>query len=309
LILLLAAGLLAVGAVACGGGSSSPSPTPEIHSQKGLLVAAAVQAGQRAQQQLSSGVGETSSSGAAAPGAQTDTSDLSAASNASYSISNDGLTVTGYGMAAADADSAVLELYFSTSSAYPSTGEGSSGSSQPGATAAPTTPAAAISEGDLQSVIDALTAAGVARSDIEFIGGSYYDPYYASATLGVTVHDVSKIGDLVTAATGAAANLTNVYLQSSYVSYTMADCSALEATALREAVSDADARSTALASALNVTRGAIKGASTDAYSPYGGTACGGGYAGPYALGGIAYAEGQSKQVTVYSTVSISYALQ
>jgi uncharacterized protein YggE len=234
---------------------------------------------------------------------------LSAASNASYSISNDGLTVTGYGMAAADADSAVLELYFSTSSAYPSTGEGSSGSSQPGATAAPTTPAAAISEGDLQSVIDALTAAGVARSDIEFIGGSYYDPYYASATLGVTVHDMSKIGDLVTAATGAAANLTNVYLQSSYVSYTMADCSALEATALREAVSDADARSTALASALNVTRGAIKGASTDAYSPYGGTACGGGYAGPYALGGIAYAEGQSKQVTVYSTVSISYALQ
>ena len=75
------------------------------------------------------------------------------------------------------------------------------------------------------------------------------------------------------------------------------------------AITDADARSTALASALHVTRGAITGASNDAYSPFGGTSCSGGYYGPYAVGGVAYAEGQSSQVTVYATVSVTYAMQ
>jgi uncharacterized protein YggE len=219
---------------------------------------------------------------------------------AAYSISNDGLTVTGYGLATASADSALLELYFSTSAAYPRTATGSSGSEQ-------TTPTSAISEADLQPVIDALVDAGAARSDIEYIGGSYYDPYYASATLRVTVHDVGKLGDLTKAASDASAGLTGVFLQGSYVSYTMSDCSALESAAIAEAVSDADARSLALASALSVTRGAIKGASNDAYSPFGGTSCGG-YGGPYALGGVAYAEGQSTQVTVYATVSVTYAI-
>lgn len=306
IILLLAAALLVAGGVACSGGGSSPTPTPQIRSQKGLLVAAAVQAGQRAQNQLSSG-GEQADDGSAAPGSQTDTSGSDGVSSAAYAISNDGLTVTGYGMATADADSAMLELYFSTISAYPRTDSGSSDSSQSGG--ASTQSEAAISESDLLPVIDALVDAGVARSDIEYIGGSYYDPYYASATLRVTAGDISKLGDLVQAATDAASGLTDVYLQSSYVSYTLSDCGALEEAAMEAAVSDADARSAALASALNVTRGAIQGASNDAYWPYGGTACSGGYAGPYAVGGVAYAEGQSRQVMMYSTISITYAMQ
>jgi uncharacterized protein YggE len=226
-----------------------------------------------------------------------------------YAVSNDGLTVTGYGMATTDADSAILELYFSTTSVYPrtepSTGDSSSGSSDTQVVAQTT----GITEADLQPVIDALVSAGVDRSDIEYIGGSYYDPYYASATLRVTVRDIGSLDGVVTAAKNAVAGLTDIYLQSSYVNYTISDCAALESAALSEAVADGDARSTQLAGALNVTRGAIQGASNDAYWPFGGTACGGGYTGPYPLGGIAYAEGQTSQVTVYATVSVTYAIQ
>jgi uncharacterized protein YggE len=202
-------------------------------------------------------------------------------------------------MASADADSAILELYFSTTFVYPRVTTGTSDS----------TPTTGISEADLQPVIDALVDAGVDRGDIEYIGGSYYDPYYASATLRVTVRDIGKLGDLMKDASDSSATLTNVYLQGNYVSYTISDCSALEASAMTEATKDADARSKALAIAVSVTRGAVKGASSDAYSPFGGTACSGGYVGPYAVGGITYAEGQPSQVQVYATVSITYAIQ
>jgi uncharacterized protein YggE len=308
--ILIGIALLTAGAVACGSGASSPTNTPSVQSQSGLSVAFALQAGQRALERSTSG--GSSSQGAVAPAAKT-TQGTSSQGVASlgYSLSNDGLTVTGYGMAAANADSAILELYFSTTSAYPSPATGSSGSSSsgsaPSSQSTPTT--TGISEADLQPVIDALVAAGVGRGDIDYIGGSYYDPYYASATLRVTVKDIGKLGDLMKAASDSSAKLTNVYLQGNYVSYTISDCSALEGSAMTEAVKDADARSKALATAVSVTRGAIKGASSDAYSPFGGTACSGGYVGPYPVGGVAYAAGQPSQVQVYATVSVTYAIQ
>jgi uncharacterized protein YggE len=309
--ILIGIALLTAGAVACGSGASSPTNTPSVQSQSGLSVAFALQAGQRALERSTSG-GTSSNQGAVAPAAKT-TQGTSSQGVASlgYSLSNDGLTVTGYGMAAANADSAILELYFSTSSSYPRPATGSSGSSSSGSTpGSQTTPTTTgISEADLQPVIDALVAVGVERSDIEYIGGSYYDPYYASATLRVTVKDIGKLGDLMKAASDSAAGLTNVYLQGNYVSYTISDCSALEGSAMTEAAKDADARSKALATAVAVTRGSVKGASSDAYSPFGGTACSGGYVGPYPVGGVAYAAGQPSQVQVYATVSVTYAIQ
>jgi uncharacterized protein YggE len=309
--ILIGIALLAAGAVACGGGDSGPTKTPSVQSQSGLSVAFALQAGQRAQDRSTSS-GSSSGQGAAAPGLNT-TNDTASRSigSLSYSVSNDGLTVTGYGMASANADSAILELYFSTTSAYPRPATGSDGTSSSGSTpGSQTTPTTTgISEADLQPVIDALVAAGVDRSDIEYIGGSYYDPYYASATLRVTVKDIGKLGDLMKAASDSAAGLTNVYLQGNYVSYTISDCSALEGSAMAEAAKDADARSKALATAVSVTRGPIKGASSDAYSPFGGTACSGGYVGPYPVGGVTYSEGQPSQVQVYATVSVTYAIQ
>lgn len=292
--------MLAAGAVACGGNDdNTPTKTPVVQSQRGLSVAFAVQSGQRALDRAASG--SSTGQGTVAPGLNTQETASQRASSPGYSLSNDGLTVTGYGMATAVADSAILELYFSSTSTYPrATTAASDGST-------PTT--AGISEADLQPVIDALVDAGVDRADIEYIGGSYYDPYYASATLRVTVKDIGKLGDLMKAASDSAAGLTDVYLQGKYVSYTISDCSALEASAMTEAAKDADDRSKALATAVSVTRGAIKGASSDAYSPFGGTACSGGYVGPYPVGGVTYAEGQPSLVQVYATVSVTYAIQ
>lgn len=301
--------MLAAVSAACSGSDDDPTKTPSVQSQSGLSVAFALQAGQRARDRSTSG---DTSQGAAAPSSETvgDSTSRSAGS-LRYSFSNDGLTVTGYGMATANADSAILELYFSTSSSYPRPATGSDGTSTNGSSPdSQTTPTTTgISEADLQSVIDALVAAGVDRSDIEYIGGSYYDPYYASATLRVTVKDIGKLGDLMKAASDSAAGLTDVYLQGNYVSYTISDCSALEASAMTEAANDADARSKALATAVSVARGSVTGASSDAYSPFGGTACSGGYVGPYPVGGVTYAEGQPSQVQVYATVSVTYAIQ
>jgi uncharacterized protein YggE len=217
-------------------------------------------------------------------------------------------------MAAADADAAFLELYFSTNYVYPgqtkpdtSSGTGSSGSS--GANTPPTAAASPITEASLQPVIDAITGQGVAREDIEFISGSYYDAYYGSATLRLTVRDVGRLGDILQAATTAAGMLTDVYFQGNYVSYTISDCNALELAALKAAVDDAGKQGDALAQALKVTRGAVTGASSNAYSPYGGTACAGGSPGPYPMGGVSYAEGQAKEVQVYATVTVTYAMQ
>ncbi len=313
--ILIGIALLAAGAAACGSGDNNPTktPTPSVQSQNGLSLAFALQAGQRAVDR-STGSTSSSSQGAAAvaPGAKT-ANDMASSNvgSLSYALSNDGLTVTGYGMATANADSAILELYFSTSSSYPKPATGSSGSSSNGsAPDVQTTPTTTgISEADLQPVIDALVAVGVDRADIEYIGGSYYDPYYASATLRVTVKEIAKLGDLMKAASDSAATLTNVYLQGNYVSYTISDCSALEGSAVTEALKDADARSKALATAVSATRGAVKGASSDAYSPFGGTACSGGYVGPYPVGGVVFAAGQPSQVQVYATVSVTYAIQ
>ncbi|MDO8617172.1 MAG: SIMPL domain-containing protein [Dehalococcoidia bacterium] len=291
----------------CGSGDSDPSPSPSVQANKGLSVALAIQAGQRAQERSAA---STSQEGGGASGQAASGASTAYTSNAlapAYALSNDGLTVTGYGIASAQADSAILELYFSTSSSYPRTGI--SDSTSPGSSGQTTPATAPITEADLESVIAALTGQGVDRADIEYIGGSYYDPYYASATLRVTVRDVGKLGDLLKAASDAAAGLTDVYLQGSYVSYTVSDCAALEEAAMTAAAQDADARATALASAVGVARGVIKGAYNEAYSPFGGAACTAGYVGPYAIGGVVYAEGQSTDVRVYASITVTYGIQ
>jgi uncharacterized protein YggE len=149
----------------------------------------------------------------------------------------------------------------------------------------------------------------VAREDIEFIAQSYYDPYYASATLRATVKDLDAVDDAVKAARNAAGGIPNVTLQSTNVSYTLQDCTALERAAMEAAVDDAGERANELAGVLGVGLGGVTGASNYSYSPYGGTPCDGGYFGPYPLGGVAYAEGQASDVSVFVQVSVTYAIQ
>jgi uncharacterized protein YggE len=219
--------------------------------------------------------------------------------------SQSGITVPGFGSATADADSAVLELYFGRYSVPQPVPD----QTRPGSETQTSTAGAPITEADLAPVIDALVAAGVAREDIEFLGTPYYDPYSASATLRATVRNIGIVGAVVQATTDATAGLQDVVLQSTYVSYTVGDCAALERAAMDAAVADAKERATAFAAALEVGVGDIAGAADYAWSPFGGSPCDVGYLGPVPLGGAVYSEGQPSQVQVYANVSITYEIQ
>lgn len=287
--------LAVVASSACGGDSDEP---PQIQSAHGDAVRAAVLA---AADRAGPGYtdderdGRDAPSGAIAPDALPEALALQQAST--------GITVTGYGVASTEADSALLELYFGGYD-IPVPVPGMEGDAPGGISFRS---ASAISEPDLQPVIDALVDAGVAREDIELIGGTYYDIYSSSATLRVTVRDINRIDTLVQAATGAAVELQEIYLQGTYVSYTVEDCAALMQAALEEAAADGRERGAALAQALGLNLGAVIAAADYGWSPYGGTPCGTGYAGPYPVGGVAYAESQPRQVQVYSAISVTFA--
>ncbi|MEO6197923.1 MAG: SIMPL domain-containing protein [Dehalococcoidia bacterium] len=321
---------LAFGAVACNGDGGGDNGDPQIRTQKGLAVAAA-----------SVNIGRANANGGgaddenlAAPGiGQVGTSDGSSVSTDiakggpffpdfgfAAQQSTDGLTVVGYGSASAAADNAIIEFYFGTNGdgvvpqGVPET-RSSDGSSEvsmgaPGIDdkALALQEADPITEAELQPVIDALVGAGVARDDIEFIGQSYYDPYFSSVTLRATVRDVGAVDGTVEAARNAAGGVPNVQLQSTNVSYTLEDCASLEVAAMEAAVEDAGDRSQALATVLGVGVGAVTGASNYSYSPFGGTPCDTGYIGPVPLGGVAYAEGQTNEVTVFAQIGVTYAI-
>jgi uncharacterized protein YggE len=301
LLVIAAAFALAAAAAACGGGDGEEEE-PGIRTEQGLSVAAAAQAGERAEDRAAAGAAD-----AEAP------PDYLAPEIAASQIvaeaavgSLEGLTVSGYAMASIAADSAILELYFTTGATeipVPGTDEGS----EKGSTS--TQASAAISEEDLQPVIDAIVAQGVDRDDIELLGGAYYDVAYGSATLRVRVRNLGNLGKIIQAANDAAADLTDIFLTGSSVSYTVSDCAALERAALRAAKEDADARASALADALGVARGPVVGAANYAYSPFGGTACETSYAVPYPIGGVRYAEGQASEVQLYATVTVTYEMQ
>ena len=301
---LVVAGLMLVIAAACGAGGENGDE--QVRANNGLGVAFAAQAGARA---AARGVaGETGTGGGGDSQAAPDAAQRSAGVIELQSAGGGlpGLTVVGYGMASAAADSATLELYFSTGAgvkpdAVPG-GTGAGGSEETQATAS-------IVEADLQPVIDAIVAAGISRDSIEFLGGSYYDPFYSSATLRVTVGDLGRLGAVIQAGTDAAGTLSNIGLQGSYVSYTISDCAALEREALQAAKQDAEARADVLADVLGVARGTVTAASTYSYSTFGGTACNGDSVAPYPIGGVTYAEGQASQVQLSASITVTYEIQ
>jgi uncharacterized protein YggE len=302
----IVAALLLVMAAACGGGEKSRDE--QVHANSGLGVAFAAKAGAHAAERGVSSATSQASGGGGGSQPALDTGQGSAGEIALQSSGGGlpGLTVLGYGMASAAADSAILEFYFSTGTAVkPDAVPGNTGSSS----SQQTQTTAGIKESDLQPVIDAIVAVGVSRDSIEFLGGSYYDPAYSSATLRVTTKDLGKLGAIIQAGTDAAGTLTNIALQGSYVSYTISDCAGLEKQALQAAKQDAEARADILAGALNVARGAVTAASTYSYSTFGGTACNGGGVAPYPIGGVTYAEGQASQVQLSASITVTYEIQ
>jgi uncharacterized protein YggE len=286
---------------ACGGGDDDDDGKPgEIQSAHGLSVRAAAGVGERLLDAATADEEQTGGDSAAPPaeGAGFDTRDVSVVAQQQ---GPNGITVTGYGVASVEADSAFLELYFGGYAVpVPGTGADSGGVEYRSE--------ASIAEADLQPVIDALVDAGVAREDIELLGGTYYDYYSSNATLRVTVRNIDDLENLVAVAAEASAELVDIYLQGTYVSYTVADCAALAEAALTEAVADARERGAALAGALGVTLGEVVAATDYGWSPFGGTACGDGYASPVPMGGVAFAESQPRQVEFYASISVTFAM-
>jgi len=314
---LAAAAVLAVLATACGGGEEEAA----IRIQKGLSVSALAPGGPGAAPAEVRQTAFGSSAGVVAvpvPGGKG--GDLAYSGPfgpypmPAQQQTQTGITVQGFGSATANADSAILELMFGSGGMggfekpmpmpYPQT--------EPGVPPIPGQ-AKPITEADLQPVIDAIVAKGVARNDIELIGNPYYDPSSSSAALRVTVRSVNALDSISQAARDAAAGLTNIFLQNTSVSYTVSDCAALEKAAMLAAAEDAKTRGAAFAQALGVGLGPVTGASHYSYSPYGPSPCdaGGfsGFKGPYPMGGMPYAPGQPSQVQVVANVNVTYAIQ
>jgi uncharacterized protein YggE len=317
---------------ACGGDDDGPDEDvmPMIRTEKGLAVAA-VGSGFDPRLQGGEADAETARQAgmqpAAAPVPGFADTDMATDSVGRLSMGyapalqqgGDGITVQGYGTASADADSAVAEFYFFSGGGVEPVPapDGTTSRGNSGAGSAPGSEpdidlqqqeVPPITEASLQPVIDALTGAGVQRDDIEFIGQSYFDKFSASAALRATIGDLNTLDPAVQAATNAAANLGGIQLQSTNISYTVSDCTALEQAAMQAAVEDAGDRAAVFAQTLGVGLGTVTGASHYSYSPYGGTACGESIAGPYPLGGIPYAESGSRTVQVFANISVTYAI-
>jgi len=236
-----------------------------------------------------------------------------------------GITVSGYGLATADPDTAVIDLYFSrysyccdpiplpqplppTTNSDGSTGSGSSGVAPgepfPSGTVEP------ITEADLQPVIDALVGAGVPRDDIEFVTQTYFDQYSASASIRATVTNLDNVQNALDAAQTAAANIQDTSMSSS-VTYTLEDCSAIERAALDAAVTDAGERGQRLADALSVSKGNVIGASDFSWSPSGSTCSSGGMPYPiYYDKSVAASDAAAgaNSVQVVAQISVTYEL-
>jgi hypothetical protein len=152
-----------------------------------------------------------------------------------------GITVTGLG----------------TVTSVPNEAEFSLGLQTEGATARE---ALAANSEKMRRVLGALKAAGVDKSDIKTQGISVspsyadegqIDGYTARNSVSVKIHDLSKAGRVLDAASNAGAN--EVYGPS----LTRSDEDALQAKALRDAVDDARKKGEALADAAGVQLGTV----------------------------------------------------
>ncbi|HEV8574004.1 MAG TPA: hypothetical protein VGR43_04775, partial [Dehalococcoidia bacterium] len=191
--------------VACGGGDDD-GELSGIRTQKGLSVAAITEGltGATEESDLAGGAGTTSDRQTGAPQLANTGLDAGVSSDSMrfggaplLQQGTNGITVQGYGSAMANADAAIIEFYFSSNGTgiEPSSGraEDSGGGVAEPALAPDAQEVQQITEADLQPVIDAITGAGISREDIQFVGQSYFDKYYSSATIRVSVNNVDAV--------------------------------------------------------------------------------------------------------------------
>jgi uncharacterized protein YggE len=164
-----------------------------------------------------------------------------------YNSYTPGLTVVGTGTVEADPDVAYLSL---------------------GVDLKADNAAAVVADatGKMESLLAALKAAGVADADIRTAGYNLwveqrYDPqtgqptgvidYHVVHTVRVTVHDLGKVGTLLSAAVEAGANTV------SEVSFSVADPDKLATQARQKAIADAQQRAQEMAQAMGITLGKV----------------------------------------------------
>ncbi len=167
----------------------------------------------------------------------------------------------------------------------------------------------------LNAVLQSLQDAGVAPEDIRTEYYSIYQDYSGpamdatgqperqyrvSSSVAVTVRDPNRIGELLSAAVQAGANLVN------YVTFDIQDRTSLKSAARQDAVTDARARAEELASLLGVTVGdpvqIVEGNNMGGPIPYGMGGGGGGAAASVPT----ISQGQ---LSVSMVVTITYAVQ
>lgn len=127
-----------------------------------------------------------------------------------------------------------------------------------------------------QSVISAIQGMGVDPKDVQTVNFSIYpmqqyDPttgavtgtrYAVDNTVYVTVHDIARISEVITASTGAGANSI------SGISFNVLDRDAALVEARRQAISNAQSMAEQMASAAGVTLGELQSISfSGIYSP------------------------------------------
>jgi uncharacterized protein YggE len=169
----------------------------------------------------------------------------------------------------------------------------------------------------MQAVIQALKDGGVAAEDIRTDNYSIYQDYgkvpQPSGTEGqtqqepsynvsigvtVTVRDPNKVGDLLSAAVAAGANMVN------YIQFDIANRTALESQARSIAVDDAKSRAAELAKLLGLTVGEpLNVVESGGYAPGPMYAGGGGGAAAVAVPPISQG-----QLSVNVSVTITFAL-
>jgi len=172
--------------------------------------------------------------------------------------------------------------------------------------------ATAQNQGTLDSVMAALTAAGIAAEDIQTTNYSLYAEqiygdrgpegiagYRVSNQVNVKIRDISRVGDVLAAVTEAGANA--IY----GVNFSVADPAALEAEARASAMDDARKRAESLAELGGVTLGDVTIISEVVGSPVMPLGMGGGFAMEQAASDPGISPGQlSYQVQVQVTYSI-----
>jgi uncharacterized protein YggE len=330
---------IALVAVACGG-DDGDSDAAAIRIDKGLDVAALVSANIGSDDGLVGGASDGAEREAPVPAADFNSGtalevapDVAPFGFPLQEQSLSGLTVQGFGSATADADTAALWLYFGTSFEFDErpliepgfpepdidfeersseSGSGSDGSAGTNVVEVAPQPVPApefqevdpITEADLQPIVDAIVSQGVSRDDIEIQIDQYYDMYYSSASIIVTVDDVDSTNAIVEAAAAATGDTADIDFQGNSVSYSVGDCAALELAALEAAVDDAGERGDVFAQALGVGLGEILGASNYSYG-----ACGDGVGGPYPMERYDDFGSGTPEVQVVTAVTITYAIQ